>query len=108
MGTTITDVAQDRQQAHAYLDHLPPEQLRAVRDLLRTMVDPVSIALANAPIDDEPLTEEDREAIERSREWLKHNDPIPLEEVLSELGVTTEQWEEWGRTPLPDENGSRG
>ncbi len=108
MGTTITDVAQDRQQAHTYLDHLRPEQIRAVRNLLRTMVDPVSIALANTPVDDEPFTEEDRKAVAEADEWLKHNKPIPLEEVLSEFGVTMEQWEEWGRTPLPDENGSRG
>jgi hypothetical protein len=41
------DFAHERRQAHAYLDHLPPEQLSAVRGLLETMLDPVSRALAN-------------------------------------------------------------
>ncbi len=45
------DLAQERQQAHTYLDQLPAAQLAAVRHLLESMVDPVSAALANAPVD---------------------------------------------------------
>ena len=82
------DLAQERQQAHAYLDQLPAAQLSAVRHLLESMVDPVSAALANAPIDDEELTEEDAEAIRRSREWFKHNEGTPFEDVVAELGFT--------------------
>ena len=39
-----------RQQAHVYLDLLSPEQLSAVRNLLETMLDPLSRTLANAEI----------------------------------------------------------
>ena len=50
---------QQRQQAHAYLDHLPDAQVSAVRGLLEAMLDPVSRALADAPVDDEPITEQE-------------------------------------------------
>jgi len=55
------------------------------------ILDPVSRAIANAPIDDEPVTAEEEAAVEESREWLKHNKGIPHEEVLAELGITPEE-----------------
>jgi hypothetical protein len=85
------DPQQERQQAHAYLDHLPAAQVSAVRGLLEAMLDPVSRALANAPIDDEPVTEEDERAVEEAREWLRHNPGIPFEQVVAELGLTMEE-----------------
>jgi hypothetical protein len=101
------DFVQERHQAHAYLDRLPPEQLSAVRGLLETMLDPVARALANAPIEDEEISVEEERAVAESREWLKHNRPIPHEEVLAEFGLTMEDFERMGRTPLPpDSNGA--
>lgn len=97
------DFVQERQQAHAYLDRLPPEQLSAVRSLLETMLDPVSRALANAPTEDEEISAEEERAVAESQEWLKHNKPIPHEEVLAEFGLTMEEFERMGRTPLPPE-----
>jgi hypothetical protein len=82
---------QERQQAHAYLDHLPAAQLSAVRGLLESMLDPVSRALANAPIDDEPTTEEEEREAAKARDWLKHNPGIPFEQVVAELGFTMEE-----------------
>ena len=101
------DLVQERQKAHAYLDRLPPEQLSAVRGLLETMLDPVSRALANAPIEDEEIGAEEQRAVADAREWLKRNQPIPHEEVLAEFGLTVEDFERMGRTPLPpEENGA--
>src|ERR1035441_6388074 len=80
------DLVQERQQAHAYLHRLPPEQLSAVRGLLETMLDPVSRATANAPIEDEEISAEEERAVAQAREWLKHNKPIPHEEALAALG----------------------
>jgi integrase len=37
------------------------------------MLDPVSRVIANAPVDHEPLTVEDAQALDEAREWLKHN-----------------------------------
>jgi hypothetical protein len=97
------DLVQERQQAHAYLDRLPPEQLSAVRGLLETMLDPVSRALANALVEDEEISAEEECAVAESVEWLKHNKPIPHEEVLAEFGLTMEDFERMGRTSLPPE-----
>ena len=79
------DLLQERQQAHAYLDRLPAAQLAAVRTLLESMVDPVSQAFARAPADDEEISEEERQAVERSKEWFKHNQGTSLEDVAAEL-----------------------
>ena len=97
------DVAQERQQAHAYLDRLPAAQLSAVRSLLETMLDPLSRALANAPIEDEEISEEEERAVAESIEWLEHNESIPLEDVLADFGLTMEDLERMGRTPLGPE-----
>jgi hypothetical protein len=57
------------------------------------ILDPVSRAIANAPIDDEPVTPEEEAAVEESREWLKHNKGIPHEQILAEFGITPEEIE---------------
>ena len=64
------DLVQERQQAHAYLDRLPPEQLSAVRGLLETMLDPVSRATANAPFEDEEISAGEERAVAEAREWV--------------------------------------
>jgi hypothetical protein len=70
------------------IDRLAPSQVRVVRGLLEALIDPVARAIGNAPVDDEPLTSEDRRALEEAQEWLKSNQGIPHEQVLSELGIT--------------------
>jgi hypothetical protein len=86
------DVVQERQQAHAYLDRLPPAQLSAVRSLLATMLpDPVSRALANAPLEDEEISEEEKQAVARSREWFKNNQGTSFEDVVAELGLSMDE-----------------
>lgn len=94
------NVTQERQQAHALLDLLPQEKLTAVVHLLQAISDPVARSIANAPIDDEPISEEETRVVEASREWLKDHEPISHEEVLAEFGLTAEDFERMGRTPL--------
>jgi len=89
-----------RQHAHELIDRMPEVQLSALVGLLETIVDPVSAALCNAPIEDEEISEEEERAVAEAREWLKHNKPIPHEEVLAEFGLTAEDFEEMGRMPL--------
>lgn len=80
-----------KQQAHELLDRLAPDQLAAVVNLLQVMtLDPVARAIANAPIDDEPESEQERQAVAEADEWLKQNRPIPFEEVLADFGLTVE------------------
>ncbi len=80
----------EKQQAHQLLDRLDAGQLSAVVHLMRVMTDPVARAIADAPLDDEPLTAKAVKALDESREWLKHNEPIPHEQVLAEFGITQE------------------
>jgi hypothetical protein len=81
----------EKKQAHELIERLPPTQLSAVVGLLEAMLDPFARALANAPIDDEPVTMEEEKALAEAREWLKHNKGIPHEQVLAELGITQEE-----------------
>jgi len=86
-------MANSKERAHELIDLLPPRQVSAVVGVLEAMLDPVSLALANAPIDDEPLSAEEEKSIGEAREWLKHNAGIPHEQVLAELGITQEEIE---------------
>ncbi len=84
-------MAADKQHAHELIDQLAPRQLSEAVSLLERLLDPVAAAIANAPIDDEPLSAEDKKALDEAREWSKHNQPIPHEQVLAELGITQDE-----------------
>ena len=80
-----------RRQAHQLIDRMPETQISALVGLLETMVDPVASALAEAPLEDEEIGAEEERAVAHSREWFKHNQGIPFEQVAGELGFTIEQ-----------------
>jgi hypothetical protein len=92
---TTPDSIHQKQQAHLMLDLLAPEKISAVVGLLEVMLDPVARAIANAPVDDEPVTEEEAKALAEADVWLKHNKAIPHEQVLAELGITQEEIENY-------------
>ena len=81
----------DKQRAHQLLDQLDPGQLDAVGRLLEVMTDPAAVSIGNAPLDDEPITEEEERAVAASKAWLQRHPGIPFEEVVAELGFTMEQ-----------------
>ncbi|MGA3099754.1 MAG: hypothetical protein ABSF25_25135 [Bryobacteraceae bacterium] len=81
----------EKEQVHELVERLAPSQVHAVHGLLQVMLDPVSRAIAHAPVDDEPLTADDARALDEAREWLKRSEPIPHEQVLAELGITLEE-----------------
>jgi hypothetical protein len=97
MGSSVSDL----EHAQQLLSHLAPTQVAAVVHLMEVMLDPVSRALANAPLEDEEISENEERAVAEAREWLNHNKPIPHEEVLSELGLSPADFEQMGHTPLP-------
>ena len=84
-------MAADKQHAHELIEQLAPSQLPAAIGMLERLLDPVARAIANAPIDDEPVTAEDEKALAEAREWSKHNKGTPHEEFLAELGITQEE-----------------
>jgi hypothetical protein len=93
----------DFQHAQNLLSHLAPDQFDAVVRLMEVMLDPVSRALADAPPEDEEISAEEEQAVAEAREWLKHNKPIPHEQVLAELGLTMADFESMGQAPLAGE-----
>jgi|WetSurMetagenome_2_1015567.scaffolds.fasta_scaffold119578_2 hypothetical protein len=90
-----------RQHVHELIDRLPPVQLSALAALLESMVeqDPVAEAIRTAPLDDEPESEEEKQAVQEARDWLAQNGGkgIPHEEVLAELGLTAETFARMGQ-----------
>jgi hypothetical protein len=90
-----TNVIQEKHQLHKMVDLLAPEQAHALRALVEVMLDTVARALANAAVDEEPLTRDDEKALDEAREWLKHNKGIPHEQVLAELGITSDDIENY-------------
>ncbi len=92
-----------KQQAYELIDRMVPGQVSAVVGLLKVMLDPVSVALANAPYDDEPVSEDEAREIAAARASLARGEGIPHEEVLAEFGLTPEDFESMGHTPLEPE-----
>ena len=71
---------------HALVERLPEDALPEAERVLATLTgDLFYQAMLNAPLDDEPLTEEDLVAIEEAREAKKRGELIPWEHVRDEL-----------------------
>ena len=81
----------EKRRAHELIERLAPRQASAVVGLLEMMLNPISRAIANAPIDNEPLDPREEKALNEAKEWQKHNEPIPHEQVLADLGITPEE-----------------
>jgi hypothetical protein len=72
-----------RQHAHALIDRMPDAQLTALVGLIETFVD--------SDLEDEKIGDEEAQAVARSKEWFKHNQGTPFEDVVAELGFTMDQ-----------------
>jgi hypothetical protein len=79
-----------RDSLHRLIDELPESELavaeRFLHDL-RATIDPVLRALLEARPDDEPETEEERQAVQEAREERVLGEVRTLEEVRRELGL---------------------
>jgi hypothetical protein len=95
-----------KEHAHELIERMAPGQVAVVVNLLEIILDPVARSLAKAPVEDEPVSDEENRAVTASKTWLKNNEPIANEKVLAEFGLSTEDFERMGRTPLePHESG---
>src|SRR6202167_2836178 len=79
----LKSMSDTRQNAHKLIDRMPETQLSALVGLLETIVDPA--------FEDEEISEEEEAAVARSKEWFKHNEGIPFEQVVADLGFTMDQ-----------------
>ena len=88
-----SDTVHEKQQVHELIDRLAPSQVTAVHGLLVAMLDPVTRAIATAPPDDEPVTDEDRRRFLDGQALLARGGKgVPMEEVLAEFGLKTEDF----------------
>jgi hypothetical protein len=83
-------MAADKQHAHELIEQLAPSQVPAAIGMLERLLDPVARAIANAPIDDEPESEDERKAVAKSKAWFKQRggQGVPHEEVLADFGLS--------------------
>ncbi len=93
-------MATDKQHAHELIERLAPSQITAVVGLLEAMLDPVARSLANAPVDDEPVSEQEVREIAAARASLNRGEGIPHEQVLADFGLSPEDWKRMRRTPI--------
>jgi hypothetical protein len=85
-------ITNPKQQAHELIDRISTAQASAVVGLITSMLDPVDRAIANAPFEDEEISEEETRAVAASKAWLAEHpgEGIPHEEVLREFGLSPE------------------
>jgi hypothetical protein len=79
-----------RDSLYRLIDELSESELAAAErflNYLHATADPVLRALLEAPPDDGPETEKERQAVHEAREELARGDVRTLEEVRRELGL---------------------
>ena len=81
-----------KQEAHELIERISTAQASAVVTLITTMLDPVDRAIANAPFEDEEISDEENRAVAASKAWLAEHpgEGIPHEEMLREFGINPE------------------
>jgi len=79
------DSMTSREELHKLVDYIPESDVAAARKILRSLVDPVELALATAPLDDEPETEEELAEVEKALSDPRSD--ISMEEVLREYDL---------------------
>ena len=79
-----------KRQIKDLIDGMPPEELLVIKRFIqyvRDMEDPFLRNMAEAPWDDEPLTDEDIAALEEGKEDIKAGRLISHEEIMREFGL---------------------
>jgi hypothetical protein len=89
---TLMDREHSKQHAHELIDLIPPDQMiAALRFLEFLLIEPAMRKPAAVPEEDEEISLEEEQAVARSKEWFKHNEGIPFEQIVAELGFTMDQ-----------------
>lgn len=78
-----------KQDLHKLIDEIPEYEHTAVADYLKRLAelaqDPVYQAFMNAPIDDEPVTPEERAAIDEAKAEVARGEVYSLEDICRDL-----------------------
>ncbi len=82
------DFDHGKQELHQLIDQLPTDQITAALQYMHYLcADPVLLSLLNAPSDDEPYTEGQRERDAEAEASIARGDGISHVEVLREFGL---------------------
>lgn len=83
----MTDI---QERVHKEVDHMTDEELLELKKFLATYPDRLGAMLRNAPWDDEPFTEEQKQMVIEAEEWFERNGGrgIPHDEILRRHGLT--------------------
>lgn len=79
-----------KERLHQLIEELPDQDLPGIERLLLDLLtsgDPLVRTLLTAPEDDEPVTDEDLEALRQAREDFAAGRTVSLDEVKRELGL---------------------
>ena len=77
-----------RETLHDLIDRISEEELPAARRFLEYLAtSPAYRAALSAPLDDEPVTASDAEAIARAREEIREGKVASHVEILREFGL---------------------
>ena len=85
----------EKKHAHELIERLPDSQIAtAVRLLEAMLLDPVAHAVATAPPDDEPVSEQEHLRFCDGQAWFRQHGGkgIPMEDVLAEFDLTPEDF----------------
>ena len=74
-----------KEALHHLVDALPDEKLSAAREAIERLADLFLLGLADAPIDVEPESEEEREAVAEALEDVAHGRVRSWDDVRHEL-----------------------
>ena len=81
----------NREELHRLIDEIPENEIPSARSYLRWLrdesADPVRYALDHAPLDDEPETEEERQAMKEGKADLQEGRVLTTDELKRELGI---------------------
>ena len=78
-----------REELHMLVDHIRPAEIESVRDYLCARVDPLELALLNAPVDNEPMSEHEKAAWAADAARRERGEPpLTADELLRDLGLT--------------------
>jgi hypothetical protein len=76
-----------REELRLLVDHIPEGDVPVACKILRALMDPVELALLNAPEDDEPLSEHELAVLEEADRRERSGEPlISHEEMMREYG----------------------
>jgi len=80
-------MSDSRQHVHELIEQLDPGQLAAVGHLLEVMTDPVTRSLAAAPVESEPVSEEEAKTLDEAHSAIERGEGIPHEDIQREFGL---------------------